>query len=109
MFDDPVVNLLWSSEIYQRTREGILRTVQGGRAASELIDMMMVGMRTAYLAGRTDERRRLTPVVPLTTLDGMLPAPCCCRLAEGHHCGECHGRGHAAPATDAARESPARC
>lgn len=108
MFDDPVANLLWGSEIYQRTREGILRAVSGGRAA-ELVDMLMIGMRTAYLAGRTDERRRQAPaVVPLATLDGMLPPPCCCLHAEGRHCEECHGGGHAVPAVGVAGVSRAR-
>jgi hypothetical protein len=94
MFDDPVAGLLWGSETYRRTREGILRTVSAGRAA-ELLDMLTSSMRTAYLVGRADERRgRAVTTIPLATLDGMLPPPCCCRLAEGRHCAECHGGGH---------------
>jgi len=102
MSDDPVALMLLSSEKYQRARDRILRVVSGA-FAGELVDELAACMRTAYLAGRSDECRLRHAGVPLATLDAMLPLPCCCMHRSGRHCRDCHGRGHAAPAGDAVR------
>ena len=95
MVDDPVPTLLLSSDIYRRARDGILR-VSSGAQAGELIELLTTCVRSAYVVGRSDERQRHQPAaVPLTTLDGMLPQPCCCTHASGRHCRDCHGEGHA--------------
>jgi len=103
MSDDPVAMMLQSSEKYQRTRDRILR-VASGALAGELVDELAACMRTAYVVGRSDERRLLRPVgVPLATLDTMRPLPCCCAHMAGQHCRDCHGGGHAARAGDTVR------